>query len=115
MEYYVQKNYDELTQFAVEALEDPYDLKARTYNGWIVSCIPSTSVVEFTVRGFGIGPSTEYEGFYYSPDDVPLGFQGTDVELTEVDDRWQWAEEYGDNWGYTEKIVEHWYWFEAHF
>lgn len=56
-----------------------------------------------------------YYGCYYSPDDVPLPFQNTDVELSQDGhDYWEWQAE-GDNHGATEKIRERWYYFEASF
>ena len=56
-----------------------------------------------------------YYGCYYSPDDVPLAFQNTDMELSQDGhDYWEWQAE-GDNHGATEKIRDHWYYFEASF
>jgi len=54
-----------------------------------------------------------YFGCYYSPDDVPLAFQNTDVELSQDGhDYWEWQAE-GDNHGTTKKIREGWYYFTA--
>ena len=56
-----------------------------------------------------------YYGCYYSPDDVPLAFQNTDVELSrDGHDYWVWQAD-GDNHGATSKIIDHWYYFEASF
>lgn len=56
-----------------------------------------------------------YCGCYYSPDDVPLSFQNTGIELTPAGDgEWAWQEE-GDNHGTTRKIMDKWYYFEASF
>ena len=66
---------------------------------------------------FCFGPSIlhgrQYYGCYYSPDDVPRGFQS--VEVTLVPDGancWTWHAE-GDNRGMTKKIQDRWYYFEA--
>ena len=56
-----------------------------------------------------------YKGFYYSPENQPLGFQGTDMDFIEDGQGWRWKEEDGDNWDYTEKIMDKWYFFEMHF
>lgn len=64
--------------------------------------------------GFGIGDK-QYWGVYYSPDDVPLSFQNTDVPLSPNGDGiWTWQTE-EDNHGTTKKITDKWYYFEASF
>ena len=64
--------------------------------------------------GTGMG-DTQYWGVYYSPDDVPLPYQNTDVSLIADDDgSWTWQTD-GDNHGTTKKIIEKWYYFEASF
>lgn len=69
------------------------------------------SMVEFLITSRG----DTYYGCYHSPDDVPLAFQNTEVELTQCGhDSWKWSAE-GDNAGKTMKIMEHWYYFEASF
>ncbi|MDO5400908.1 MAG: hypothetical protein Q4F17_08005 [Eubacteriales bacterium] len=56
-----------------------------------------------------------YYGVYYSHDDVPLAFQNTSVKLTQNGHAyWVWTAE-GDNHGATQRLREHWYYFEAHF
>lgn len=106
---YVQKNQAELEEYAAG-----FSIANGSYNGWDVSSW-GNDMLEFTVGGSGFGSSTSYYGFYYSPIDVPLGFQGTDVDFVEDKDGWRWEEENGDNWNYTEKITDKWYWFEMHF
>ena len=68
-------------------------------------------MTEFVIMTYG----NRYYGCYYSPDDVPLAFQNTDVEVTQDDhDYWEWEAE-GDNHGSTSKIMEQWYFFKASF
>lgn len=57
-----------------------------------------------------------YYGCYYSPDDVPLAFQNIDVPLSRSSDGegWQWQTD-GDDHGYTRRLSERWYYFEASF
>lgn len=72
-------------------------------------------MIEFLLAGSGLAPSSSYYGCYYSPDDVPLAFQGMDVTLTEEGPGyWTWTES-GDNRGATSKIRDRWYYFEASF
>lgn len=68
-------------------------------------------MTEFVIMSYG----DTYYGCYYSPDDVPLAFQNTEVELTQDGhDYWEWEDE-GDNNGSTSKIKDNWYFFKASF
>lgn len=68
-------------------------------------------MTEFIITSWG----NTYYGCYYSPDDVPLAFQNTDMPLTQNGhDCWEWIAE-GDNHGSTSKLIEHWYYFSASF
>lgn len=71
--------------------------------------------IEFFCFGFGIVPSSVYEGFYYVSDDKPLGFQASPVPWQPDGDSWRWQQEHGDNWQYTKKIADHWYYYRAGF
>lgn len=89
----------------------PEDLPARRVSTWT----REHTMVEFFLTGRGLVPSSTYYGCYYSPDDVPLPFQNTDLPLTETEPgRWEWTGE-GDNRGITQKIQECWYYYEASF
>lgn len=83
-----------------------------TYRGPVFSAVNHWDgrhpMVEYLLTGPG------YYGFYYSPDDVPLAFQNTDLPLAEADGGWQWRGE-GDNRGFTRRLSPCWYYFEAHF
>ena len=67
---YVQQNRAELEAFAAELTAD------GTYNGWTVSYWPELGMAEFETGASGLGSSTSYWGFYYSPEDVPLPLMG---------------------------------------
>ena len=68
-------------------------------------------MTEFVITSWG----DTYYGCYYSPDDVPLAFQNTDVPLTQNGHGcWEWTGE-GDNHGSTSKIMDYWYYFSASF
>ncbi len=64
---------------------------------------PQTGVVEFQTSAFGLMPSSAYSGFYYSPEDAPMGSQSVQVEFVESGDGWLWEKPEGDNRQYTEK------------
>ena len=85
------------------------------YNDWAVSCYPNSGMVEFLVSTGGFGSSGKYSGFYYSPNDVPIGYQAQALDFQEHASGWQWDEPDGDNHYYTEKITTNWYWFEMNF
>ena len=111
---YVQTNQEALERFATGLLADPPGVTA--YNEeWQISWYPATGMVEFITKGTGIGSATAYEGFYYSEDDRPIGFQGTEVDFVRDDTGWSWEEADGDNHERTEKITAHWYWFQMDF
>lgn len=110
---YVQTNQEALEQFATGLMADPPEDTA--YNGWQVSYYPAAGMVEFTTKGTGIGSATAYEGFYYSEDDRPMGFQGTELDFTRDDTGWSWEEADGDNHERTERITARWYWFQMNF
>lgn len=74
---------------------------------------PPESFVEFTCDGWGLGSSTSYYGFYYSPAG-PEPFQGAEVELTPQNGGYAWQGE-GDNWGVTRQLTGDFYSYEAHF
>lgn len=72
-------------------------------------------MIEFTLTAKGLVTSSSYYGCYYSFEDVPLASANAHAELVPAGENvWQWQGE-GDNHGLTEKIRDHWYYFEAHF
>jgi len=112
---YVLRNSEELVQYAESVIENNSYNSTAEYNGWDVSYWAESNMVEFLVKGSGFGSATTYEGFYYSPNDKPIGFQGTDVDFTKENTGWRWKDGNGDNWNYTEKIIDRWYWFKVGF
>ena len=68
-------------------------------------------MTEFVIMTYG----DTYYGCYYSPDDIPVAFQNTAVDLMqEGHNLWKWTAE-GDNHGTTLKVREKWYFFRASF
>lgn len=106
---YVRAHQEDLQQFAGELLQDPPLDRRASYKGWTVDVY--TEMVQFDTSAWG----KNYRGFYYSPQDVPLGFQDTDMEFVPRDKGWYWEEADGNNRMYTEKITNQWYWFDMHF
>lgn len=113
--HFVENNYEELTQYAENMIRTANAGESVTYKNFEVTYWENDDMVEFLAKKKGIGSSTNYVGFYYSPNDKPLGFQGIQVNFIPSESGWMWKESDGDNWEYTEKILECWYWFEFHF
>ena len=76
---------------------------------------PECGMIEFSTFSSGFGSETVYEGFYYSDEDVPFGFQGASMSFQSDGGGWSWHESDGDNFEYTEKILGKWYWYRMHF
>lgn len=74
-------------------------------------------IVQFTISQYsGISAYTTFRGVYYSEDDVPMAYMGNVYELVEDGDGWSWTFDGGCSYkykGYTEKLDDHWYYFEA--
>lgn len=110
---YVQGNQADLERFAVELIR--VNGKDAKYRNWPVAYYEDVRTVEFLTKGSGLGPVTTYEGFYYSENDVPVGFQGVELNFIQDGDGWIWRESNGDNCNQTERITEHWFWFKMSF
>ena len=68
------------------------------------------TIVEYVVTGI---VSSQYAGFFYSKDNVPVSFQNSGEEMNEISDtEWEWHGE-GDNHGYVRQIELYWFYFEA--
>lgn len=106
----LMNNQEEMTVLSQSMLRGEIDAAlldkyTATYD---IDCYAEKEMVQFTVAG------SAYNGVYYSASDEPLAFQGTEAELIADDIGWSWVAE-GDNGGCTEKISDHWYYFEAWF
>lgn len=115
MIWYVENHSSELTQYAENMIENGMNGESDTYGRYHVTYWADGGMVEFISEASGLGSNTIYRGFYFSMNDAPLGFQGTNVSYIPNNRGWIWSESNGDNWEYTEKIQDHWYWFEMHF
>lgn len=111
---YVQNNQTELTETVNKIISGdagyPYN-----HDKYIVyySAASPKPIVEFVGYSFGIVPSGFYTGFYYSPENIPVRFQGSGTAMEPSKNGWAYTEM--GNRGYTEKICDNWYWFEFYF
>lgn len=112
---YINKNHIDL-QFYSENLRKNTMNKTDCYDKWKVTYWSNNGIVEFTPR-YNNSFQSVYKGFYYSHDNIPLGFQGNIIQFNKHKSGWMWTDnhENSDNWEYTEKIIDCWYWFEMHF
>lgn len=113
----VSAHGEELAAFAQSCLETgrveeelPLPCLVRQADLWGTG---EKAFVEFLCQGWGLGSSTSYYGFCYSPSG-PQSFQGAAVELTPQGDGCAWQGE-GDNHGFTKSLGGDFYYFEAHF
>lgn len=106
---FIERNADSFSELLDSGQSIP-----STWDGQAVDVWDGEHVMYEFILGFGIGDK-QYWGVYYSPDDVPLPFQNTDVPLSPNGDGiWTWQTE-EDNHGTTKKITDKWYYFEASF
>lgn len=111
---YVREHQPELNSYVAQILKER-PIKQDNYNGWKVTYNFGTQQIDFSVGGFGLAPSSSYWGFYYTPDDAPIGIDGSEVPLSKDGNGWSWQEPDGDNSQYIEKICSNWYWYKASF
>ena len=110
---YIGLRQDHLTAYAETMLEG--EAVSGRYGFWKVRADSDAGMVEFRTGGWGLVPSSTYEGFYYSREDVHLPFQGnTDLTMEPREGYAIWDDGYG-NWGKSWKLFENWYWYQAYF
>lgn len=90
------------------------DFSGFENNGIVKSVSVRESAVEFYCGGVGMGSNTTYVGFFYSPADDMLAFYPSagKEDVFPVGEGFLWKEEAGDNQFYTEKIADHFYYYE---
>lgn len=115
---YVERNREKLDVYAREHLT-PTDQKP--YKGlWPVSYDEQEHVLVFEVTYYGFGSESTMKGFYYSPDDVPSDLRQGEIDGATPADYVYPADEgmtfcgEGDNFVYTQRITDCWFWFEQH-
>lgn len=113
IETYVQTNQKELDQFVDKIFQD--QITNAEFDNIQAVYYPNAGMVEFITSTKGIGASTIYEGFYYSRNGCPIGFQGTELDFKHDGAEWRWQESNGDNCERTKKIINNWYWFRMEF
>ena len=74
----------------------------------------SKNSIEFDV-GEGFISSSHYYGFYYTSKDVPLAAGIEDKRLKKGGNGYRIQEEGKEDWYYTEKIVDNFYFYEEHY
>ena len=109
---YVKNNIQQLTAEAESVMEKGVSAHHQ-YDDTTVTYYPTASypIVEFSTGGFGIAPSGYYTGFYYSPEDIPVRYNGNGTNMEQDKNGWIYQDR-GDNHGYTEKICDNWYWYK---
>ncbi len=111
---FVEHSQEKLTAAANAIIESGERNPEHSWYFCDIDYYDSTPMVEFTTSYWGIAPSGVRKGFYYSPQNVPLGYDygGEIVSFRPCEEGWLWEEEDGNNTIYTERILDHWFWFE---
>lgn len=94
------------------------DFSAFENKGFIKSIDADPNVVDFSCGGAGLGSSTSYVGFYYTADNNMTAVwcaPSSASSLTPSGNGFEWQENNGDNWYYTEHICGEFYYYEASF
>ena len=109
---FVSENEEELLK-AIEA----GDYSVFENQGFIKDIDADKTVVDFYCGGYGIGSSTSYVGFYYTPnhDMGAIWCAPSSGSLTPSENGYEWKEPDGDNRYYTEHICGNFYYYEASF
>lgn len=108
---FIYLHHDQIEESLLDHNGVPVISGVRSVNTW-----PGEhEMTEFILICSGFGSETTYYGCYYSWDDVPLVFQNGKEHLVQhCHEYWKWQGK-GDNRGATQKILDHWYYFEASF
>ena len=103
------KNHSAEVEALVEAGDPlPEEVDGKPLDAWTEGEHPMYEVTLITIS------DTTY-GCYYSPDDMPLPYQNTGLELVDdVRGGWSWRAE-DETYGYTERIAPGWFYFDFHF
>ncbi len=109
----VKHDQEHLTAMANAIIESGEESPEHSWYFSDVDYYDSIKMVAFTTSYWGVAPSSVKKGFYYSPQNIPLGYHyGEVVSFLPYEEGWLWKEEDGNNTIYTEKIVDYWFWFE---
>lgn len=111
---FVKVFHNHLENYAEGLLKECDCTISDNYGFWKVTCYPEDNMVQFSTGGAGLVANSVYEGFYYSSDNTHKPFQGADVPLIVNKDLAHWNGE-GDNWGKSTRLIDKWFWYEAHF
>ncbi len=101
----------------LKAIEEE-DFSAFENQGFIKEIDEDDTVVDFFCGGAGIGSGTSYVGFFYSPDNDMTAVwcaPYSAASLVPCGNGFEWGEENGDNYYYTEHICGNFYYYEASF
>ena len=72
-------------------------------------------IVQFYYSGKGIAPASVYYGFYYSPQNKPITIMAVSGEKEEFENGYRIQDPGNEDWYYTEKITDNFYFYEAHY
>lgn len=110
---FVRKREDELLKCVEDGAFSTFE-----NDGFIKDIDVSEKGVDFSCGGAGVGSSTSYVGFYYTPDNdmTAVWCAPTSLDLLiPCGEGFEWQESSGDNRCYIEHICGNFYYYEASF
>lgn len=113
---YVSLCHSDLENYAVQILDEDATTYGK-YGLWKTSAYPEQGMVEFATGGFGLAPSSTYNGFYYSADNSHKAFAAANPDTTtlKIDGDYATWTDGTDNHGSSVRITDNWFWYKATF
>ncbi len=112
---YVELCCSRLNRYVCETMGNCGDGEQLRYGPWKVTYRETKHMMEFRTWSWGVGSEAVHRGFYYSPHDLPLDYQGRDISFVQEEQGWSWKNTSGDGWEYTERITDNWFWYETNY
>ncbi len=118
IEKFVQGHMDALNHSVEhQGTETPEDMANRIQKSLRWTIVEKVSaygdIIQFLCDGKGLSTNSIYTGFYYSPNDIPYGFEFDEYELQEVEPGiFFWESDGGLKSYYTERIAENWFYYK---
>ena len=111
---YVINHKNELGEYVNSLKTENETDHTEMFNGFEVRYFAGSGMAEFELKD--PLPSNTHRGFYYSPNDKPLGYFDSMLYFEQDGDGWKCDQIVNTHiTEYTERITDHWFWFEFNF
>lgn len=110
----INGNLNDITSLAETVLKTGEVPEDAFFEGVETISYTAPNWVDFCTGARDGSPDPAYCGFYYTPEDRPMGYQGKDMELTAKNSGWGWQDPNGGEY-YTQRIRSRWFYYEMYF